>query len=38
MVKKIKPISEAQKSRKSKKPVKIGISKPFSGGPKTYVK
>lgn len=38
MVKKIKPISEAQKSRKSKKPVKIGISKPIADGQKTYVK
>ena len=38
MAKKIKPISEIQKSRKTKKPVKIGISKPIADGLKTYVK
>ncbi len=38
MGKKIKPISETQKTRKSTKPVKIGISKPIVEGKKTYVK
>jgi hypothetical protein len=38
MAEKIKHISETQNSRKLKKPVKIGISKPIADGKKTYVK